>query len=475
MGLNLKKNTNKKKLSIKQNILLKNKNTKKMGGSNKKDFIKSQNEQKLELNNLIENNKLKLITVLNINKESSTENINNNISKKLSLKKKSFLDPILNSFPNFKVIQFYLFIIKIVICVFILPLIKNNFNIQDSFKDMLRNLFQTILKIDFFKNNFTSIIGFLDKLGDFYKPYKYLKQLLEDIDKENEKKSSNLLKKCFYLFFNYDTITKINVIVNMYKNKDTLFTGNNIEIFNDIISLISTLLTLFEIIICPINNNYLCKYISPWNTISIYLLYFISSIQMSLLIYSELSTDNDENKKKIKHYGYFTIILFILCSNINFYKEDKIIIPIIKKEEDKIYINNLKKDYAWYIDIPLKVTGQIISSPYFKISSAIIVTTGVSALIINKMVIKPAAEVSNNGVQKLEPILRSIFTSKNHTSDVTSDDTSNADSSISQPLNTSSNGFRVPWSALIKTILKMPQADATGLFIQLHKLGSNII
>jgi hypothetical protein len=394
------------KLQNEKKLELKNKNIKKMGGSYKEDFIKSQNEKKLELNNLIENNKLKLITELEkineMNNPNSTENINNNISKKISLK-----NSILNKFSNFKFTYFYLFIIKIVICVFILPLIKNNFNIQDSFNDMLRNLFQTIFKIEFFKKNFTSISVFLDKLGDFYKPYKYLKKLLEELDEKNEKQSSNLLKKCFHLFFNYNTISKISVIVNMYKNKDTLFRGNSIERTTDIISLISSLLTLFEIVICPKHNHSLCKYISPWNNISIYLLFFITSIDMALLIYSQIESSNPENKRIIQESGYFTLVLFILCSNINFYKEGQIITPIINRnkqiqptiqennEINNSYLNEISKDVGMFFKIQ-KVMGAIISNRPLQIG---VISLG-TAYGIRKLVIEPSIDKVKKEVDK---------------------------------------------------------------------------
>jgi hypothetical protein len=188
---------------------------------------------------------------------------------------------------------------------------------------MLRNLTQSIFKLPFLKNNFTEIILVLDKLGDLFKPYKDLKILLEKKDEENEKNTIQSLKNFITYFMTYETLIKIKLIMDLYKRKDNLLEGEFIDKLNDSVSIMTSILTILEVILCPNEKHPICKYISPLNNISLYSPYLIDSIKTIEKIYNLLKKENDiEGLDILKKTGIITSILLLFCSNNEFYKKN---------------------------------------------------------------------------------------------------------------------------------------------------------
>ena len=313
------------------NINTKKINTKKLiqqsGGENsdKKIFLEEKIKLKLELEKKIKENEDMIRKALIVKEDIIIKKVEPPL--KLSIKKDSFLKKIKLELPSIKTLDLFLFFTKIIICVLILPLIKHNFDIKNAFNDMLRNLSESIFTLKFFKENYNEIILFLDKLGNLIRPYKYLKKLLEKKEERNIKTIKNALKKFINYFINFETLTKIKLIMYLYKKKEFLFYGNISENINDVISLTSSILTILEVILYPYENYLLYKYIPKLNIFSLYSVYLIETIATIKRIYN-LKKKNKKNYMNInilnmiEKYGNITSVLLMFCSNSEFYNDD---------------------------------------------------------------------------------------------------------------------------------------------------------
>ena len=139
----------------------------------------------------------------------------------------------------------------------------------------------------------------------------------------------------------FETLIKIQLIMELYKNKDVLFLGNSFQKSRDTIYLISGVLTLLEIVLCS-STSIIKNYISPFQYITFYIPYIINAIELSLTIIHLYKNDNIEFKNLVEKKGFMNIILTFLCSGIEFYNEEKIEEKQVKKTKIKI-IKSIKK------------------------------------------------------------------------------------------------------------------------------------
>ena len=337
-----KKKVYKKRVTLKGGLKNNNKNFLEEKHIRLKQYLKDEikkNKEIIEKHLIIKDDKLI--------KPLIKEPIEDYKSLKLSIKKTSVGTSLLNKLSSLKNLNLSLFLTKLIICVFILPIIKYEFNIKNALNDMLRNLKESIFNIPFFKNNFNEIIVFLDTLGNLFKPYKYLKELLEKKNEENEKQMKYSLIKVLNYFMNYQSLIKLKLIIDLYKKKDYIFQGNLINKLQDSVSLISSIFTIIETILCPNTNHLICSYVSPMNNILLYSPYLLDAIETTTKIYSLLKKKKDyEGIDLLEKNGIITNVLLLFCSNNTFYKENiKAPVKTIKKKSiKKIFVKTKNKN-----------------------------------------------------------------------------------------------------------------------------------